>query len=541
MGRTNESLYDEMKRYVRFTGEDARRLAAFRPLAAPHFERIAAEFYDRIREHEGAHAVLQNEAQVLRLKRSLVRWLDRLLGGVYDQGYYEESSTIGRVHVRVGLPQHYMLTAMALIRVALAAIAREHAEAAGGDAGLLAGALDRVIDLELAIMLESYRDDWQARIERTRHLDREEADRSLAASEARYRQAVELARVMFVGLDEAGTVRLFNPEAERVTGYYKDEALGRPFVELVVPVEVADDFKARVVAGDGPPPSEARPFESVIRTKAGHLRDIRWQLGHLPGVGDDIAVCAVGVDITEQNALGARLRQSERLASIGTLAAGLAHEIRNPLNGAHLHLQVLARGISRAGTLETDALEAVQVVDDEIKRLANLVTEFLDFARPHPLYKRPVEMRPLCERVRGLVAHAANAAGVQVDLDLPDVEVVLEADPAKLEQVLLNLVRNAIEAARPGEGPVTLRVRKHPRFARIEVEDRGVGIENPDAPLFDPFYSTKQAGTGLGLAIVHRVVTDHGGSVEFKSGGGTTTFQVTLPLAGWNERTGAMT
>ena len=184
----------------------------------------------------------------------------------------------------------------------------------------------------------------------------------------------------------------------------------------------------------------------------------------------------------------------------------------------------------------------MRVVEDEIKRLANLVTEFLDFARPHPLSKRPVEMGPLCERVRGLVAHAAEAASVQLELDLPDAEVVLDADPAKLEQVLLNLVGNAIEAAGPGrEGAVTLRVRKHPRFALIEVEDRGIGIADPRAPLFDPFYSTKQAGTGLGLAIVHRVVTDHGGSVDFKSGEGTTTFRVTLPLAGWEERIGAMT
>src|SRR5262245_35851499 len=112
-----------MKRYVRFDAADAGRLVAFRPHAEPRFPAIADEFYDRIREHESAHDVFSGEEQVERLKRSLVRWLSRVCTGPYDEAYYEETAKIGRIHVRVGLPQRYMFTAMSLVRVALERIA----------------------------------------------------------------------------------------------------------------------------------------------------------------------------------------------------------------------------------------------------------------------------------------------------------------------------------------------------------------------------------------------------------------------------------
>jgi signal transduction histidine kinase len=118
-----------------------------------------------------------------------------------------------------------------------------------------------------------------------------------------------------------------------------------------------------------------------------------------------------------------------------------------------------------------------------------------------------------------------------VKVDLPSTDIVLDLDPAKIEQVLLNLLRNAIEAVdAAGCGTVTLRARRQPRHAVIEVEDDGPGVASPDAPIFDPFFSTKPNGTGLGLAIAHRIVTDHEGTIEFQSRPGKTLFRVTLPL-----------
>ena len=158
-----ETRFEELKRYVRFDADDARALLELLPAARPHFVRIAREFYERIREHEEAHAVFTGEAQIERLQRSMVTWMERILSGTYDEAYYEEARKIGRVHVRVGLPQHYMFTAMALLRVALDAVAQK---TLGAGAEKFRFALSRILDLELAIMVESYRDDLTAQSDR---------------------------------------------------------------------------------------------------------------------------------------------------------------------------------------------------------------------------------------------------------------------------------------------------------------------------------------------------------------------------------------
>lgn len=535
--QTGETRFEELKRYIGFSGEDARLLRAARDLVRPHFERIAREFYDRIRMHEEAHAVFTGEAQIARLHLSLVRWLDRLFCGVYDEAFARETAQIGRVHVKVGLPQRYMFTAMARIRSALIDIVESAADCAPGTVG----AISRLLDLELAVMLETYRDDFVARIQHIERLEREALGRSLARTEHRYVSAVELARVLILGLDADGCVRLFNREAERVSGFARDEALGRPFVELLSVDETGDGarlrerlarFAADHRAGRNPtqpqPGDDAPPLETTIHTRAGSARVIRWHLTYAPAEGDDVAVFAIGIDSTDESARLARLQQQEKLAAIGTLAAGLAHEIRNPLNGAQLHLTFLERALRR-GDSGPQLLDAVTVVGDEMKRLGALVSDFLDFARPRPLSLETVSLQPLFERVLQLVDAQARAAGVALALDLPTTSIELDADPAKLEQVLLNLVQNGIEALAGRRGHVVLRARRQPRFVVLEVEDDGPGVPE-GSPIFDAFFSSKPRGTGLGLSIAHRIVTDHGGSIDVDSRPGCSIFRVTLPL-----------
>ncbi len=380
-------------------------------------------------------------------------------------------------------------------------------------------------------MLETYRDDYIARIQRADRLEREEVGRSLARAEHRYRHAIELARVLVLGLDASATIRLFNHEAERVTGFGREEVIGTSFVEALLPDALRDDHGAlvrRAAAGEA---LASDLLESAVRTKAGKVRELRWQLAYSSSEDDEVVLFAIGQDVTDQNALAARVRHSEKLAAIGTLAAGLAHEIRNPLNGAQLHVTFLERGLKRAGLGDPDTLEAIQVVAEEIKRLGRLVSEFLDFARPKPLEKKVVSLRALCERAAQLVAPAAGSAGVRLEVDMPTADIALELDASKIEQVLLNLLHNAVEAAVPGSGgTVVIRARRKPREAVIEVEDDGPGLQSPDAPIFDAFFSTKPQGTGLGLAIAHRIVTDHGGAIDVSSRAGKTVFRVTLPI-----------
>jgi PAS domain S-box-containing protein len=522
-----ETRFEEMRRYVRLGEEEARLIASFGRVATPWFPEIVQQFYDRIREHEDAHAVLVDEAQIARLQASMIRWLTRLCSGNYDEAYFVETGKVGRVHVKVGLPQRYMFTAMALIRVALNEIVDREME---GDAPRVRSALARLLDLELGVMLESYREHFVERLQHVERMEKEELGRSLARATHWYQSAVELARVMIIGLDGEGNVRLWNREAERVTGHQRDEATGRSFVELLAPVDSRDALLRNLAEARVREASEGPRFADVLLTRAGHVRSVRWQLAFSPTTGDEVEMFAIGQDVTEEAAQVERTHQQEKLAAVGTLAAGLAHEIRNPLNGAQLHLAYLARSLKRDAA-RPDLQEAVSVVDDEIKRLANLATEFLDFARPRPLVRRPLSVRALAERCTQLVAAEAAAASLSLVQDIPTADVTVHGDPDKLEQVLLNLLRNAIEAAANGAGSVvTVRARRQPRNAVVEVEDDGPGLVRPDAPIFDAFFSTKPSGTGLGLAITHRIVTDHGGSVDVESRPGRTVFRLRLPL-----------
>ncbi|MBX3203743.1 MAG: PAS domain S-box protein [Labilithrix sp.] len=519
--RGMETRVEELKRYVRFTEDDARLLAAFAEHAAPHFRRIAQEFYERIREHEEAHAVFTGEEQIRRLQDSMVRWLERVFGGVYDEDYFRKTEQIGRVHVKVGLPQRYMLTAMAVIRSSLTTVIDEHA----ADAVPVGDALSRLLDIELAVMLESYRVDLMSRVERAARRETISLRRHDKTAE-QYIQAVERAPLLVIGLDVSGGVVLFNREAERMTGYARDEVLGRSFVELLVPASVRGTDGAKLASA-----TAEMTAELPLVTRAGKVRDVRWQVAPAAGREEgDVARFLIGGDVTEERIARERQQQVKRLAAVGTLAAGLAHEIRNPLNGARLHVSFLERALAREGG-STEALEAVHVVGDEIQRLARLVTEFLDFARPHRLIYGTVDARALSERAIQLVNAAARAGHVTLCTDFPARPLTFDGDAQRIEQVLLNVLQNAVEALVPkGGGTVTVRARREPRHVWIEIEDDGPGIPPGEPSIFDAFYSTKPTGTGLGLAIVHRIVTDHGGNIDVDSQPGRTRFRVTLPL-----------
>jgi signal transduction histidine kinase len=165
-----ETVFEELKRYVRWGDGDEQALRRLHGAAAPHFPRLAEEFYDRILGHEGARtALVGGESQVGHLKVTMIAWLDELLGGPWDEAYWDRRYRIGRVHVRIGLPQHYMFGAMNVHRIGLARLAYERFHGDPHELERVRNALGKVLDLELAVMLHTYREDLlaqQARVER---------------------------------------------------------------------------------------------------------------------------------------------------------------------------------------------------------------------------------------------------------------------------------------------------------------------------------------------------------------------------------------
>lgn len=517
-------VFEELRRYVRFDSASEEVLRGFLSSAEPHFERLAHEFYERIREHEDAHAVLAGEAQILRLQRSMVAWLQRIFSGPWDTAYIAQSVAIGQVHIRVGVPPRFVCSAMNLLRVGLTRIAED----TRADDDRLLAAIHQVLDLELATMIESYHINFTRRVRHQADVERAELTHHLHVTERHYQQAVELAGMIVFGLDRDGRVRLCNAEAERTTGYARDEVEGKSFLDFFVEDEdrapLAELFARSASSETEDDDVRRRNFEVRVRSQRR-----RWLSASIStGLSEGLATIIMAQDVTEARQLAEKSARAEKLAAVGTLAAGLAHEIRNPLNGAHLHLAYLRRELVKQGA-DSDILGAVSVVGDEIQRLSKLVTDFLQFARPRPIERHRVSLSDVVRRVERLLRRKDQVAFV-VELPLRDLEV--DGDGDQLEQLLLNLATNAVEALTGrSDGRVVLRLRRTPRHAVLEVEDNGPGLANVDAPIFDAFFTTKDGGTGLGLSIVHRIAHDHGGTVEVTSTPGNTVFSTRLPIA----------
>jgi signal transduction histidine kinase/putative methionine-R-sulfoxide reductase with GAF domain len=232
----------------------------------------------------------------------------------------------------------------------------------------------------------------------------------------------------------------------------------------------------------------------------------------------------------ELNEAQAQIIENEKMAVVGTFASGLAHEVRNPLNSIALQLSILERRVAPLPSgVAGEIRELVGVIREEVRRLDNLVGDFLQFSRSNRVEYRPTRLDALLDEVMRLLRPEARAAGVQlsrrhVGQNVPDLRV----DPEKIKQVVINLVQNAIEAL-SGEGEVVVESGMEDGQALIRVRDDGPGLPE-DLDVFQLFVTTKAQGTGLGLSIAQQIIMEHGGEIEAASEPGGTTITVSLPV-----------
>lgn len=223
----------------------------------------------------------------------------------------------------------------------------------------------------------------------------------------------------------------------------------------------------------------------------------------------------------------ATVRRSERLAALGQLTAGLAHELRNPMGTVKASAEMLARQVASSSPL---AVELAGYISSEVDRANSLITRFLDFARPLQLRRNLCDLNELAEETARRVEREQVGSGISLHLNLAPELKPISADAELLERAVANLLVNAIQASQPGS-TVTLKTRATDRGAEIAVLDRGAGIAAQHLEqIFNPFFTTKKDGVGLGLAIVSRIVDEHGGllTVESEPGRGTQ-FRIDLP------------
>jgi len=321
-------------------------------------------------------------------------------------------------------------------------------------------------------------------------------------------------------LDRDHTVTVLNSAAEEISGRRGMEIIGRPWSALFGwPL---DKVEAAIVAR---PNASARHEMTLVRPDGGRV-PVRLTFSALRSTeGRRLGLIAVCEDLSTIREMEERMRRADRLATIGRLAANIAHEIRNPLASLTGAIEAMAGHLPARD--EGDHLS--QIVLRESERLNEIITTFLDYARPTPLATEAVDVSEILEEVLVLMAHRELPPGLKMTREFPP-SLTWPVDSQRLRQAIWNLCLNAVQAM-PDGGELTVAAQADDRALSISVGDTGEGIAAADLPhVFEPFFSTKTGGSGLGLALVHRIVQDHGGEIELRSRpGGGATFVLTLP------------
>jgi PAS domain S-box-containing protein len=359
------------------------------------------------------------------------------------------------------------------------------------------------------------------------------AAKALRESEAHYRRLVTASPYGIYVLNQEGRFTELNPAAEEIMGRAAAELLGLPFTELLSDDDLGDalDVFQKLATGT----SRQESFEVRIRRPDGESRLLTAVVTAIVEDGAVTGLQGIGRDITEERARDEQLRRAERLASVGTMIGGVAHELNNPLAAIRGFAQLLMQD-ERDG----DDIDALQTIDREAKRAAQIVSDLRLLARATQdtcERREAVDLNDIVQHVLKLRRYGMETRNIELREDLmADLPRVL-GDRAQLEQVVLNLIVNA-EQALQGHGGVRriiIRTRASRGGVVLSVYDSGPGIEPRHLDrIFDPFWTTKEPGegTGLGLSLVHRIVSEHLGEIHVESEPGNgAAFMVRLPRA----------
>jgi two-component system NtrC family sensor kinase len=359
-------------------------------------------------------------------------------------------------------------------------------------------------------------------------LENAELVETLRQAEWRFRTLFRAAPDAVLTVLESGGIREANDAIREITGVESLQAVGRPFADFVVEADRDRVHAALDATFAGTPMRLEASFEANAGSAAPR-RLVALAMTRLPEA-DPPSVLIVGRDITSDREMRVRLMESDRLAAVGELVAGVAHEVNNPLSSISAFAQLLLRD----GDLTPAQRESIEVIKSETQRASHVVKDLLAFARRSEVSREPLDVNALLARTFRLRGYQLTSNKIQLETNLaPELPSVL-GDARQLQQVFLNLVTNAIQAMAPLGGG-TLFVTTQGDATRVVVEMRDTGPGIPDAArahIFEPFFTTKGEGegTGLGLSVSYGIVTTHGGTIEVtKTTPAGTIFQVSLP------------
>lgn len=477
---------DELCAYVACNDADLARLRGAWPTLQPEAGRVVERFFQAAQDHEATRPFLTEPAALDELKRRMAILIEELLCAPRDTAYLQRRLEVGRAHVRSRLAPRFLVLAMGVLREELQAAARRVVD--GAAAAELSVSLGRACDVELAILISSF---VAAREQQGLLELREDIVKHLPMS--------------VVLLDAEGRVTTSARANPRV---FVDAAPhGKPWAEVLQPALVA-------AAGLTQRIERARSLKrEILMPRVDAVLDsgpasFRVTITPLPHPVAEVLLHVE--DLTDTLASEGRATRAEQLAKLGTMAATVAHEIRNPLAGVSAAVQVVA------STLPPDDARraALQKVQEQVQRLGNLVGDLLSLSKPISMNPRELDLAALARSVAESEHGTVQVSGAGFAM----------ADGALLTQALFNLIQNAWQA-----GARSVRVEVQDTTLRVVDDGPGVPVELREK-VFEPFFTTKTRGTGLGLPTARKIVEAMGGTLricEHARGGGC--FELQLP------------
>lgn len=353
----------------------------------------------------------------------------------------------------------------------------------------------------------------------------------LAESERKYKTLVEEINDGYVVV-RGQQIVFANPAFARIHGWPTDGVIGARFTDFVAPEsrdKIVSLYNRGMLVGKNAAP---KAFEYTRLTMDGktYPTEILARVTHYDNHLSTIAICR---DITERVRMEKKVREAERMATIGQITTSLSHEVRNPLSAIKLNLQVIKKNAMLKGNDE----RRIDISVQEVKRLERILQELLDFAKPLSLRLQPADVHMIIRRCAELLDEKFKEKSIQVQFDLEPIMPKVPLDAEKFQQAVMNLLLNAIDAS-PAGGRIHISIgidwRNAQRYAAIRIQDAGVGVP-PEllGEIQKPFFTTKTRGTGLGLTNTERVVRDHGGWLEIDNQPeGGAVFTLMMPVGG---------
>ena len=342
-------------------------------------------------------------------------------------------------------------------------------------------------------------------------------------------QYLNIAGVIIVAINRDGTVTLINKRGCDVLGYAEEELIGKNWYDLCVPERFREQRKKDFDDLMSGYYREAEDYENIIVTKAGEERIMAW---HNTLIRDDegniVGTLSSGEDITQRKIAEEELIRSEKMASLGQLAASVVHEVNNPLAGIMVYVKLFLKKF-QSGTLQSEGTDMQLLkMQKELERTTRIIRNLLDFARQSEPTMAETNINKVVEAALMLVGNQINLENIELEKKLDPEHPRVLADFDKIQQVLINIMLNAIQAM-PEGGRLTIGTSvvegvrigdKVKNAVRIDITDTGIGIPEENlGKLFTPFFTTKEKGkgVGLGLSVVHGIIEKHKGKIEVSS------------------------